>query len=113
MSIDLPKPIALYFAAENGKDPEVLAECFTEHAVVRDEGQTVTGLPAIQQWVMETKTKYRHRMQPLAWVEKDGKAIVTNRLTGDFPGSPIELAFVFTLEGDKIARLEIRPPAAT
>jgi hypothetical protein len=111
MSINLPQPIALYFAAENDNAPEVLAECFTQHALVRDEGQTVTGLPAIQQWMRETKRKYRHRMQPLAWVEKDGNTIVTNRLTGDFPGSPIELEFVFTLEGGKIARLEIRPRA--
>ena len=44
-----------------------------------------------------------------AWIcaQKDGKIIVTNRLTGNFPGSPIELEFVFTLDGDKIAALEI------
>ena len=35
------------------------------------------------------------------------KAIVTNRLTGNFPGSPIELEFVFKLAGDKIVSLEI------
>ena len=35
------------------------------------------------------------------------KTIVTNRLTGNFPGSPIELEFVFTLVGDKIVSLEI------
>jgi hypothetical protein len=34
-------------------------------------------------------------------------SIVTNRLTGNFPGSPIELEFVFTLDRDKIAALEI------
>ena len=39
--------------------------------------------------------------------QKDGKTIVTNRLTGNFPGSPIELEFVFTLEGDKIVSLKI------
>ena len=41
-------------------------------------------------------------------VDKDGKAIVTNRLTGNFPGSPIELEFVFIVHGDKIVSLEIR-----
>jgi hypothetical protein len=29
-------------------------------------------------------------------------------LAGNFPGSPIELDFVFTLDGDKITSLEIR-----
>ena len=48
-----------------------------------------------------------HTIEPLASVQKDGKTIVTNRLTGNFPGSPIELEFVFTLAGDKIVSLEI------
>jgi len=32
---------------------------------------------------------------------------VTARVTGDFPGSPVELRYGFTLEGASIARLEI------
>jgi hypothetical protein len=35
--------------------------------------------------------------------------VVTVRLTGEFPGSPIELQFVFGLEGDRISSLEILP----
>jgi len=66
------------------------------------------GLPAIKRWKAETSKKYRHTIEPLACVEKGGKTIVSNRLTGNFPGSPIELQFTFALEGDKIASLEIR-----
>jgi hypothetical protein len=44
----------------------------------------------------------------MAVAEKDGKTIVTNRLIGNFPGSPIELEFIFTLDGNKITSLEIR-----
>jgi hypothetical protein len=29
------------------------------------------------------------------------------RVSGNFPGSPVELRYVFTLDGEKIARLEI------
>jgi ketosteroid isomerase-like protein len=106
--IDLPIPIAIYIAAENGGDPEALAQCFADDAVVRDEGQTIEGLTAIKRWKAETRKKYQHMVAPLAVAQKDGKTIVTNRLTGNFPGSPIELEFVFTLEGNKIASLEIR-----
>jgi hypothetical protein len=113
MTTELPKPIALYISLENGADTGVLPQCFIEHATVRDEGQTIAGLAAIQQWMKDTKKKYRHRMEPLAWVESGGKTIVTNRLAGDFPGSPITLEFVFTLEGDRIAALQIRPRATT
>ena len=108
MSVVLPIPIALYVAAENRGDTEAMAECFAEDAVVRDEGQTIEGLAAIKKWKAETKKKSQHTVEPLASAQKDGKTMVTNRLTGNFPGSPIELEFVFTLAGDKIVSLEIR-----
>ena len=108
MSVDLPTPIAIYIEAENRGDTEALAECFAEDAVVRDEDRTIEGLAAIKQWKAETKKKYQHTIEPLASTEKDGKTIVTNRLAGNFPGSPIELEFVFTLDGNKIASLDIR-----
>ncbi|HMI32368.1 MAG TPA: hypothetical protein VK527_11580 [Candidatus Limnocylindrales bacterium] len=77
--VDLPTPIAIYIAAENRGDTEALAQCFAE----------------------------RHTVEPLASAQKDGKTIVTTRLTGNFPGSPIEVQFIFALEGDKIGSLEI------
>jgi len=107
MDVDLPRPIVTYLAAENSGDAEALVQCFAEHAVVRDESQTIEGLAAIKQWKAETTKKYQHTIEPLAFTQKDGKTIVTNRLTGNFPGSPIELEFVFTPDDDKIASLEI------
>ena len=108
MSIDLPTPIAIYIAAENRGDTEALTQCFAEHAVVRDEGKTIEGLAAIKRWKSETRKKYQHNVEPLALAQKDGKTIVTNRLAGNFPGSPIDVKFIFKLDGDKIASLEIR-----
>ena len=35
--------------------------------------------------------------------------VITSRLTGDFPGSPVDLRFFFRLERGKIASLEIIP----
>ena len=107
ISVDLPIPIAIYIAAANRGEKEAMAQCFTESAVVRDEGKTIEGLAAIKKWMVETKQKYQHTIQPLGTVQKDGRTVVTNRLTGNFPGSPIELEFVFTLDRDKIAALEI------
>jgi hypothetical protein len=107
MPADLPTPIAAYIGAANRGETEVLAQCFAEGALVRDEGKTIKGLAAIKKWMVETKQKYQHTIEPLASTQKDGKTIVTNRLTGNFPGSPIELEFVFTLDNDKIAALEI------
>jgi ketosteroid isomerase-like protein len=108
MSVDLPTPIAIYIAAENRGDAEALGQCFAEHAIVRDEGQTIEGLAAIKQWKAETKKKYQHTVEPLASAQKGDKIIVTNRLTGNFPGSPIDLRFIFGLDGNKIVSLDIR-----
>jgi hypothetical protein len=103
----LPPAIDLYVKAENADDVESLLECFAPDAIVRDEGRTYEGLAAIKEWKAETRKKYQHTVEPLALARESDKTILTNRLTGKFPGSPIEVRFVFGLEGDKIASLEI------
>ena len=104
---NLPKPIAVYVSAENSGDTKLFDQAFAENATVSDESATYEGLAAIKAWKAETKRKYQHTVDPLRIEERDGKFVVTNRLTGNFPGSPIELEFVFTLDGDKIVSLEI------
>jgi hypothetical protein len=108
MTLDLPQPIADYFTADR-EDGEAVAQCFTENAVVKDEGQTYHGRAAIRQWKADVSAKYQYVSEPLACEQQDGKVVVTCRLTGNFPGSPVNLRFVFVLEGDKIASLEIIP----
>lgn len=104
---NLPEPIALYVSAENSGDTTLFDQCFAANAIVRDESETHKGLTAIKNWKAETKRKYQHTVDPLRIADHDGKFIVTNQLTGNFPGSPIELDFVFTIAGDKIVSLEI------
>ena len=107
MSIDLPEPIARYIAAENRGDTTVLDNCFAEDALVRDEGETIRGLAAIKGWKTETTSRYRHTVEPLGIRQADGTSIVTCRLTGDFPGSPIELRYTFLLGRGRITSLTI------
>jgi hypothetical protein len=104
MSLNLPKSIAAYFAADKG-DSKALARCFTENAIVKDEGHTYNGLVAIKKW--KSEGKYTYTSEPFASVHEDGKTVITSHLTGNFPGSPVDLRFFFGLEGDKIASLEI------
>src|SRR5712671_2429249 len=103
-SLNLPEPIAAYFAADKG-DGEALSRCFTENAVVKDEGHTHKGRAAIKQWKTDTSKKYEYTSEPFACEPEGGKAVVTSRLTGNFPGSPVDLRYFFKLEGDKIASL--------
>jgi hypothetical protein len=40
---------------------------------------------------------------------RDGKVVVTGKVSGDFPGSPINLVHIFEIEDRRIVSLEIRP----
>ena len=104
--IDLPPPIATYFAADTS-DANAVARCFSENAVVIDERREHRGRPAITLWKAEATAKYHYTSEPLAVDVSGPEATVTARVTGDFPGSPVELQYRFTLEGASIARLEI------
>lgn len=106
MSLELPRTIESYFAADAGNS-EAVAQCFTENATVIDEGQTYQGLAAIKTWKTESTKKYIYTSVPHSVEDRDGKTIVTSHVSGNFPGSPIDLRYFFGLEGDKIASLEI------
>ena len=106
MTIDLPKPIANYFKADK-KNGEAIVACFSDEAVVKDEGQTYKGLDAIKQWKANASTKYTYTVEPMFLRESEEQMIVIGLVAGNFPGSPVNLQYVFKLEGDKIAALEI------
>ena len=109
MSIELPSPIAAYFSADKKANAQAIAECFTQEAVVIDEGNTYTGRDAIRQWMANASTQYTYTVEPFTIVEDDGRTVVTSHLVGNFPGSPVDLRYLFVLGGDKIAELEIVP----
>jgi hypothetical protein len=104
----MPPALATYFSAEDTADIDVLERCFEPNAVVRDEGQVVRGLDAIRAWKLDARAKYQYRVEPLSASCEGATATVLARLTGSFPGSPVELTYSFGLVGDKIASLEIR-----
>jgi SnoaL-like domain len=106
MPVKLPEPIADYFAAD-ARDGAAVASCFSADAVVVDEKQTYTGRDAIAQWKAEASRKYDYVSEPVAIENAAGRIVVTARLTGNFPGSPIDLRYAFTLAGNIITRLEI------
>src|SRR5690606_10110711 len=108
MAIDLPQAIAVYFAADK-RDGDAVASCFTEHAIVKDEGNTYTGREAIGRWRADAGAKYDYVVEPFAISSEDDTTVVTSHLTGNFPGSPVDLRYFFRLEGDKISALEIIP----
>src|SRR5260370_42559673 len=96
-------------AGEQAKDGDALCRCFTENGTVHDEGRDYRGRNSIRQWKQEVDTKYRYVLQTVNAQTHGDKVTVRARLTGEFPGSPVELDHIFKLSNDKIASLEIRP----
>jgi len=105
-TLNLPEPIAVYFSADR-QNPDALARCFTAQATVKDEGRTHAGLDAIKAWKAAASTQYAYTTEPFALEQDSGHHIVRGRVTGNFPGSPVNLRYRFRLERGLIASLEI------
>ena len=48
MTFAVAKPVAAYLAAETAKDADAISRCFTEDAIVRDDGLDYRGRDAIR-----------------------------------------------------------------
>jgi len=107
-SPELPAFIARFFTCQT-TEPQAVAHCFSEDAVVLDEGHEHRGRRAIAAWNAAAVEKYSFTMLPLVAESEGGQTMVRAKVTGKFPGSPIELRLCFTLGGELISRLEIAP----
>ena len=107
MNIDLPAPVAIYFAAQNRHDIGAMLSAFAASAAVLDEKVEHAGSAAIQAWLETTSRRYRVEVTPLRVEDHTGVTVVTGLVSGDFPGSPIHLRYSFTMSDAGIERLSI------
>lgn len=108
MSIKLPSPISAYFTADS-KDGDAVAQCFTNDAIVTDDGQTYRGVSAIKEWRDKASLIFTYTTEPFASRIESGLTVVTAHVVGNFPSSPVDLRYAFGLDGDKIASLRVTP----
>lgn len=97
--------VGRYFALATADPDEYLAQ-FADDAVVEDEGRTHCGIDAIRAW-RGAGPDVTHRVLEVAPDGPGRRAIA--EISGDFPGSPVVLAFTFRSAGDRISHLAIRP----
>lgn len=102
----LPAPIAAYFAADR-QGPAAVAACFTPQGIVTDEGRSHRGRAAIQAWKQGASVQYQYEVRPLDIADEDGAQVVRARVTGTFPGSPVDLRYRFRLQRGLVAALEV------
>jgi hypothetical protein len=108
MAIELPKAIAAYFAADKACNADEVSNCFVETASVKDEGSTYLGRDEIRKWKSSTSTQYEYTVEPFNIAIEGAITVVTSHLVGNFPGSPIDLRYLFVLDGDLIRELDIK-----
>ncbi|GGK74837.1 hypothetical protein Sme01_34410 [Sphaerisporangium melleum] len=110
MHTTLPGVVAGYFEADARHDIDAFLALFTEDAEVVDEGRTHHGTAEIRAWKQDAASRYQYTVEVLgAEALGENAVLVAGRLTGDFPGGVAELKWRFTLDGDRVHRLEIAP----
>jgi len=107
MTKQIPTVIESYFAASNADDIYALVACFTTDASVADENQTHRGTTEIKAWAQDVRRKFQFKTEPLRASERADGVVVSAKLSGNFPGSPVNLDFTFNLENNKIKSLDI------
>ncbi|WP_336836469.1 nuclear transport factor 2 family protein [Sphingobacterium siyangense] len=103
--MNLPTVISELVKAQNNFDSAAYVRCFTETAVVFDEGKTHNGRVEIEQWIDKSNTEYQASMKPLDYDEKEN--ILSAEIDGSFPGSPVILKFHFHFSNGLIQSLNI------
>ena len=108
MSSTAPEVIDRYFRAVNDDDADTLVACFTSDAAVSDEDRTHAGHDEIRAWSEKTKSAYQYTAEVLSTEPGAGdQYVVLTRLTGNFPNSPLEMTYRFTLSEGLISKLDI------
>ena len=107
MAIKLRRLISDYINASNAHDVKSILACFSDDAVVHDEGETLHGKKSIEGWIMKTIEKYKFQFKPLRINGHDPEVVIAVEVSGTFDGSPVTLDYHFTVENEKILSLTI------
>jgi len=103
--MNLPTVVADLVKAQGSFDAVAYANCFSETAIVFDEGKTHKGKGEIKSWIEKSNAAYKAVMKPIAYSATE--EILNAEISGDFPGSPIILAYHFELKDELIQSLKI------
>ena len=105
--MNLPKVLSNLVKAQNDFDSAAYADCFSETAVVFDEGKTHTGREEIEHWIDDANKRYKAVMNPVALEEKGNESFLKAEVSGDFPGSPIVMTYHLQIADELIQSLKI------
>ncbi|MFM2179446.1 MAG: hypothetical protein RL015_3544 [Verrucomicrobiota bacterium] len=105
MPIELAPLLTRFVAHMNDEDSTAFSACFTEDAVVEDEGQPHRGRAAIQAWIANAFTNYAPKLEVANVSNTDAGSVISGIVSGTFPGSPITLHYHVTHDEAQISHL--------
>lgn len=105
--MNLPKVVANLVKAQNDFDSTAYADCFSETAVVFDEGKTHNGRKEIEHWIADANERYKAVMKPVDFEEKGPESLLRAEVSGAFPGSPIVMTYHLQIADELIQSLKI------
>jgi hypothetical protein len=103
--MNLPKVIAELVKTQNNFDSAAYANCFTETALVFDEGRTHNGRKEIESRIENANKEYQAPMKPLEYSETE--QTLKTEVSGTFPGSPITMTYYYEFKDGLIQSLKI------
>ncbi|MCD0488835.1 nuclear transport factor 2 family protein [Pedobacter sp. MC2016-14] len=103
--MNLPKVISDLVKTQNNFDRIAYANCFSETAVVFDEGKTHKGRKEIEHWIADANKRYKASMKPVSFEEQE--SILKVEVSGNFEGSPIVLSYHLEIDDELIQSLSI------
>lgn len=107
MSIEPPKPIADYVAANARLDADAMLKPFAADAVFLDNGKRFEGHDQIRKLFEEEVIAVKAIFTPDTIRNENGQIVVEGPAHGNFPGSPLRFTYRFTLQADEIRTLEV------
>jgi ketosteroid isomerase-like protein len=107
MNVNLPRMIEEYLDASNAHDVNSILSCFSDDALVNDEGKDFHGKKLIEDWIVTTIEKYKFHFKPLRVKAEEPEVVITVEVSGTFPGSPVSPDYRFIIKSNKILSLAI------
>lgn len=97
-----------YFEALNTKQVEKQIAYFSEDASVIDVDETFKGKAVIKKWIIESNEKFEAFSKVIGVKTSGANVNVLTTVSGNFPGSPVDLKYNFVMVDEKIKSLDIQ-----
>ncbi|RBQ11474.1 nuclear transport factor 2 family protein [Pedobacter miscanthi] len=103
----LPEIVSELVRTQNNFDSVDYANCFSQTAIVHDDGKTHKGKKEIEEWITDANEKYSATMEPLDFEENGLQSKLKVKVEGNFDGSPIVLNYHLEISDGLIQSLRV------